>query len=66
LLCCYYLILYVIHPVYPNEYGKEIIQEFNAIIKSNNEKQKEEIIQGLKDVIDSLSENQIDTDIELD
>lgn len=52
--------------VYPNKYGKEIIQEFNAIIKSNNEKQKEEIIQGLKDVIDSFNENQIDTDIELD
>ena len=52
--------------VYPNECGKEIIQKFNAIIKADNEKQKEEIIQGLKDVIDSFNENQIDTDIELD
>lgn len=51
--------------VYPNEYGKEIIQKFNAIIKADNEKQVKEIIQGLKDVIDSLNE-QIDTDIELD
>lgn len=51
--------------VYPNECGKEIIQKFNAIIKADNEKQVKEIIQGLKDVIDSLNE-QIDTDIELD
>lgn len=48
--------------VYPNEYGKEIIQKFNDIIKSNNGK----VIQGLNDVIDSLNENQIDSDIELD
>ena len=51
--------------VYPNEYGKEIIQKFNAIIKADNEKQVKEIIQGLNDVIDSLNE-QLDTDIELD
>lgn len=51
--------------VYPNKYGKEIIQKFNAIIKADNEKQVKEIIQGLNDVIDSLNE-QLDTDIELD
>lgn len=51
--------------VYPNEYGKEIIQKFNAIIKADNEKQVKEIIQGLNNVIDSLNE-QLDTDIELD